>query len=135
MIVLKTRTDENLGSLQIFRLNLAETNRMEIHDTSYNLAKAMVHFLYVGKVDPAFAQHRGIDLFVTAHRVINSLIRADIYVPIVSTGPELLFWWLSVNVTNRIPHPCVQYGVESLKGVLEASIVPTQGMLYVSQRK
>ncbi|CAM6092988.1 unnamed protein product [Calypogeia fissa] len=75
-----------VGPSKILRLNLQESNRMELHDTSYNLAKALVHYLYVGTVDPAFAEHRGIDLFVTAHK----------------------------------------YGVECLKHVLEASIVPTQ---------
>lgn len=75
-----------VGASKIFRMNLLESNRMELHDTSYNLAKAMVHYLYVGTVDPAFIEQRGIDLFVTAHK----------------------------------------YGVECLKGVLEAGIVPTQ---------
>jgi hypothetical protein len=58
------------GASKIFKMNLLESNRMELHDTSYNLAKAMVHFLYVGTLDPAFVTHRGIDLFNTAHKVI-----------------------------------------------------------------
>ncbi|KAL3699566.1 hypothetical protein R1sor_017588 [Riccia sorocarpa] len=74
------------GASKVLKLNLEHSSRMEIKDASYNIAKALVHFLYVGKADPQFMLQRGIDLYITAHK----------------------------------------YGVDSLKRVCEANVVPNQ---------
>ncbi|BBM98981.1 hypothetical protein MPTK1_1g17760 [Marchantia polymorpha subsp. ruderalis] len=74
------------GASKVLKMNLEHSSRMELKEASYNITKGLVHYLYVGKVEPHFMQQRGIDLFVTAHK----------------------------------------YGVEALKHLCEANIVPNQ---------
>ncbi|KAL2652274.1 hypothetical protein R1flu_020402 [Riccia fluitans] len=74
------------GASKVLKLNLDHSDRMEIKDASYNIVKALVQYLYVGKVDLQFMLQRGIDLYITAHK----------------------------------------YGVDSLKRLCEANIVPNQ---------
>lgn len=44
------------------------SNTLELKDTSLNVAKAMVKFIYTGAVDPEFMGHKGIELFLAADK-------------------------------------------------------------------
>lgn len=54
--------------LNLERVAACHSNKLELKDTSFSIAKAMVKFIYTGSVDPEFMEHRGIDLFQAAHK-------------------------------------------------------------------
>eukprot|EP00475_Leptophrys_vorax_P045356 TRINITY_DN9383_c0_g1_i1.p1 TRINITY_DN9383_c0_g1~~TRINITY_DN9383_c0_g1_i1.p1 ORF type:complete len:425 (-),score=37.04 TRINITY_DN9383_c0_g1_i1:257-1531(-) len=43
--------------------------RIEIHEASFRIVRAIVGFLYTGSVDAAMMEHRGIDLLLAAHKL------------------------------------------------------------------
>ncbi len=45
------------------------SNRLDLHEASFNVVKAMVAFLYTGEVDHHFMEQRGLDLLLAAHKV------------------------------------------------------------------
>lgn len=61
---------------QILKLNIENpdvqySNRLDIKEASFNITKAMMKFLYTGKVEAEFLEHRGLDLLSAAHKVAN----------------------------------------------------------------
>jgi hypothetical protein len=91
------------GASKILKLNIENpdvqySNRLDIKEASFNITKAMMKFLYTGKVEAEFLEHRGLDLLSAAHKygikslmwVCEDSIRAtpDNWIKLLSTAME-----------------------------------------------
>ncbi|KAH7302181.1 hypothetical protein KP509_23G060000 [Ceratopteris richardii] len=75
MFVLKLLVKDASKKLKL-NLESTHTDNLELKDVSFNLAKAMVKFIYTGSVDQGFMDHRGIDLFKAAHKYGVHLLKS-----------------------------------------------------------
>lgn len=84
MPALKLLLSESSKKLKINleSMALSHSNSLELKDISFNIAKAMVKFIYTGAVDEEIMEHRGIDLFLAAHKYgvdsLKALCEAEI---------------------------------------------------------
>jgi len=70
LIVLKlllTGVSKNLKH-NIDNADMQSSNRLDFKDASFNVVKAIMHFLYTGKVETHFLESRGLDLLLAAHK-------------------------------------------------------------------
>lgn len=49
--------------------DMQSSHRLDFKDASFNVVKAIMHFLYTGQVDTQFLESRGLDLLLAAHKV------------------------------------------------------------------
>lgn len=55
--------------------DMQSSHRLDFKDASFNVVKAIMHFLYTGKVEAQFLESRGLDLLLAAHKVSISSSR------------------------------------------------------------
>lgn len=71
--------------LNLESLAVSHSNTLELKDTSFTVAKAMVKFIYTGSVDHEFMEHRGIDLLQAAHKYGLNLLQSLCEIQILPT--------------------------------------------------